>query len=261
MRARLEKQNSHITRFSQKKIDELEGQKNLILKQREFSKDIDWGAIRFDDHRIRIVIDGYLSEPFELPESRKSLEFLKMYIKRSRLVPIRARIFGNRVVSIENLDELKKIIEILSIQDEVNLYLNDFQSTSIDKILSKLKKVSNQHLVDLFRLKDRGPYINFLCEIQSHEYKIIPTSEVLAVNDKTSITEETFLFTTIHKKKVFIIWESTLINRATYVFGSNNNSYSADIQRLFDFIASSQSKKRKRLRYAIKTGEISGLKI
>jgi hypothetical protein len=74
-----------ITRLSNKKIEELVRQKQAILKQKEVSKIVSWDKVRFEDHSIRIVIDGYLSQPFNLPESRKSFEFIKPYIQRTRL--------------------------------------------------------------------------------------------------------------------------------------------------------------------------------
>lgn len=256
-RAKFDKYNPkvNITRFSKKKLDELERQKELILKQREVSKSIVWDKVKFDDHHIRIAIDGYLSQPFALPESRKSFEFIKPYIQRTKLTPIRVRTFGNRIIAIENLDELLRIIEILSVQEEINLYFNDFTSTSIDKIFSKLENVSNQHFLELFKLKEKGSYMSYLCQVQSANHKIIPTTEIHSYNEKINFTEETFLFTTRRKKSLYVIWESTSINRATYIFKTNQDFYQAYIQKLFDFVASTQPRKRRQLRYSMKLGK------
>jgi hypothetical protein len=153
------------------------------------------------------------------------------------------------------LDELLKVIEVLSVQEEINLYFNDFQSTSIDKIFSKLNNISNKHFLDIFKLREKGSYISYLCKIQSQDYKIVPTTEIHSYQDKINFTEETFLFTAPREKNLYIVWESTLINRATYIFKTEKNSYLSNIQKLFDFIASSQPRKRRQLRHSMKLGK------
>jgi len=251
-RARLEKQNPSITKFSKKKLADLEHQKTLILKQRQLLKKVEWTAVRFDDYMVRIVVNGLVSEPFSLQESRKSFEHLKSYIQRYQLMPLQVAIIGSTVVSITNLEELRKVIMVLSIQNEVNLYFEDSHSISVDTILTKLRGFTNKELSTLFKLQERGAYLKYLCDLQSMNYKIIPTTEMsLSNNRRPAAVEDTFLFTITNKKNIFIIWESTLINRATYVFRTSKFNYLMHVQNLFDFIASTQHKKRTRLRQSI----------
>jgi hypothetical protein len=201
------------------------------------------------------MISGQYSEPFHFTESRSSYEFLKTYFLKSELKPLSVSMLGNKISSINNLSELNSVLQILSIQNEINNYFNDFESTSIDKILSKLKSISNQHLFDFFKIKERSLYLGFLCEVQSNDYKIIPTTEILLSNDKIISLQETFLFTIKSLEQNYIVWESTHINKATYIFQTTDNTYIEDVQRLFDFIASGENSKRRKLRYSIKTKE------
>lgn len=197
--------SNSLTRFSQSKLKEFEKRKEFILRQRQVVEEIDWECVRFEDHFIRVSAHGYLSEPFSVPESRKSLEFLKNYIKRSSLTPLRISLFGNKIVSIENADELSKIIEILSLQNEINDYFEDTQSSAFEKIYTKLGKISNKYLVDLFKMREKGSYINYLCQVQNPNYKIVPTTENIGTGHGLTSWEETFLFTATKSKVPYVI--------------------------------------------------------
>ena len=245
----------YLRKFYQDEVAKLEKQKIALQNKKIYETTISWEKVIFENHQIRIIINNHFSEPFLLSDSRCSYAFLKSYILKSDLKPLSVSIFGNKIVSVKNLSELNSVIQILSIQDEINCYFNDFESTSIDKILSKLKNISNQHLFDFFKLKQRSSFLSFLCEQQSAEYRIIPTTEILLSNDKIVSEEDTFLFTIKNSINNYIVWESTLINKATYIFKTSDNSYSEDVQKLFDFIASGQNRKRRKLRFAIKTKE------
>lgn len=245
----------YLMKFYQDEITRLEQQKLSIQNQKVYETTISWEKVMFENYQIRIKINNHFSEPYPLQDSRSSFEFIKLFILKSDLNPLLISVLGDKIVSIINIEELNFVIQILSIQDEINCYFNDFESTSIDKILSKLRNVSNQHLFDFFKLKQRSSFLSFLCEQQSTEYRIIPTTEILFINEKLVSEEDTFLFTIKNSSNNYIVWESTLINKATYVFKTNENSYLADVQRIFDFIASGQNCKRRKLRYAIKTKE------
>lgn len=54
-----------------------------------------------------------------------------------------------------------------------------------------------------------------------------------------------------HQQNLHVIWESTAINRATYIFKTSVDTYYQDVQRIFDFIASEQKRKRSKLRKSI----------
>ncbi|TDB64361.1 hypothetical protein [Arundinibacter roseus] len=245
----------HLKKYYAEEIAKLEKQKTYLQSLEEVHTTIDWSNVKFENFQIRVIINGQYSEPFQLLESRSSYEFLKPYFLKSDLNPLSVSMLGNKISSISDLSELNCVLNILSIQDEINNYFNDFESTTIEKILLKLKNILNQHLFYFFKIKERSLYLNFLCEIQSNDFKIIPTTEILLSNDKVISHEETFLFTVKNPKYVYIIWESTLINRATYIFQTSDNSYTEDVQRLFDFIASGENSKRRKLRYSIKTTE------
>lgn len=247
--------SNHLRKYYVEEIEKLEKEKAYLQNLHEVQTTITWSNVRFENYQIRVIINGQYSEPFHLTESRSSYEFLKSYFLKSELKPLSVSMLGNKISSINNLSELNFVIQILSIQDQINNYFNDFESTSIDKILSKLKSISNQQIFDFFKIKERSLYLSFLCEFQSNDYKIIPTTEILLSNDKIISQEETFLFTIKSLKQIYIVWESTHINKATYLFQTTDNSYKEDVQRLFDFIASGENSKRRKLRYSMKTKE------
>lgn len=245
--------SSHLRKYYVDEIAKLEKQKAYLQNLNEVQITIAWSNVRFENYQIRIINNGQYSEPYLLSESRSSFEFLKTYFLKSDLKPISVSILGNKITSINNLSELNSVIQIISIQNEINNYFNDFESTSIDKIISKLKKISNQQMFDFLKIKERSLYLSFLCEIQSNDYKIIPTTEMLLSNEKIIAHEETFLFTIKRLNQNYIVWESTQINKATYIFQTTDITYKEDIQKLFDFIASGENSKRRKLRYSDKT--------
>lgn len=245
----------HLRKFYEEEISKLEKQKHFLQKQKRIKKKINWANVCFEDFHIRIFINNSFSEPYQFANSRKSLEFLKPYIIKRKLKPITVLMIGNKVDSIENLEELDNVINILSMQDEISNYLNDFTSSSFDKILLKIRNVTNKNLLDFFKIKDRSIYLNYLCTIQNDNYKIVPATEILSNNDFIITEEDTFLFTFTKKDTAFIIWESTSLNRATYIFNADKNNYQREIQIIFEFIISERNRKRSDLRLSINSNE------
>lgn len=239
----------HTANYIKKEIAKLKKEKEFLLNQKEYRVVVSWSKICFENNQIRLLINNRFTEPFQVSDSRSSYEFLKPYILRATLEPISVSVVGNKITTINNLEQLNTVLQILLIKDSINSYFDDFESTNIASVLSKLSKISNQYLTNFFKLKERNIYIHFLCNIHSDDYKIIPTTELILNNGKSISEEETFLFTVNSHNFIFIIWESTAINRATYVFKTYNERYIEDVQNLFDFIASRQNSKRRKLRY------------
>lgn len=214
----------HLRDFYQEEIAKLEKQRLFLLKQKKIIVEVNWEDVLFDDFFITFRINNSYTEPFSYAHSRKSLEFLKPYILKRKLHPVIVTLLGYKIISINNLEELDQIFEILSYQGEIKNYLNDFTSSSIEKVFSKIKHVSNSTLLNFYRLNEKGQYLGYLCTLQSEEYKIIPVTEIFSKDDSI-IQEDTFLFTIKVEDSIYIIWESTSLSRATYLFKTTELRY------------------------------------
>lgn len=243
----------HLRKFYDEEISKLEKQKEFLLKQKEITKEIEWNDIYFDNYFIYFKINKILSEPYQCLNSRKSLEFLKPYFLKRNFAPISITVIGNKIISIKNLDQIDSIINILTIQDIIRNSYNESSFSNVNEVFNHIQKVTNQNLLYYFNIKDKSKYLEYLCDIQDINYKIIPVTEILFNKDTIFLEEDTFLFTLSTESVIYIVWESTSLNRATYAFLTNEIEYSRDIRNIFGYIISERSRKRSDLKISINT--------
>src|SRR5690606_34711632 len=82
-------------------------------------------------------------------------------------------------------------------------------------------------------------------------YPIIPVMEYYTLFSTKKIIRDSFLFTTEYDSHFYIIWESTEERKATYVFKSKRENYDDERQRIFDYISTTQKRKRTRLKKGV----------
>lgn len=155
-------------------IAKLEEQKNIILSTEPTYIVVNFDAVRFENHQIRITMpDGKISQPFSLRESRQSFEFIKKFIERCSIEPLKVLSLGDQIIAIQNLQELHSVIKVLTVQDL--MYENN--RFSADNILEIMKTLDNNFIMRYFVMKEKSSYFEYLCNSQCLEYKIIPVIE------------------------------------------------------------------------------------
>lgn len=243
----------HLRKFYKEEISKLEKQKEGLLKQKKVTTVVEWKDVIFDDFYVRFFANKLMTKPYQCPSSRKSLEFLKPYILKRNLSPIKISVVGNQIVSIENLEQLDTIINILTIQDIIRKAISELSLNSVYEVFNRIKKISNKNIFDFFKIKDKSKFLEYLCDIQDNEYKIIPVTEIMLSNDSVTFEEDTFLFTFTRENIEYIVWESTSLNRATYIFRTNETEYDKNIQFIFEYIIAERNRKRSDLKSSINT--------
>lgn len=245
----------HLRKYLLEELKKLEGLRESLMHPKLFNLKVDWSNIYFENKQISIKSGNIFTEKYYFEFSRSSFEILKPFIIAHKLKPLKVKICNNKIVSISNLEEVLNVFRILTLKNESFLYVNDHKSASFRKIILQLKDIDNKHILEFYRIIEHSEYLQFLCTMQSKEYKIIPATELIISNQKIISEDDAFLFTINTRTKMFIIWESVLINKATYIFKTNASNYFQDLQFIYDFIVSDNNKKRFKLGVLIKEKE------
>jgi|GEM_PF-3165987 len=209
---------------------------------------VNWENVHFEDFAI-VIKDGInYSMPFAFSEARKSFKFLKKYILGLKREPLQVIMIGNKIISIENLEQLKDLVTILKVRNEFIEQFKKSVPVSIKSILKIIEPLSVHFLVEVAKANTEDfNFIDYLTEKQAPEYKPIPVFEIIPTG-QTFHSEDTFIFTIRIGSTYYLIWESTLPGRATYIFTATAESYEETVQQIYDYIASAQKAKRMKLR-------------
>jgi hypothetical protein len=176
-----------------------------------------------------------LSLKIPIPESRESFNFIKNAIA-SRREPLKIE-WNASTAQIADQINFDKVLAYLVCKENLSSFFTDEgcdYRKYYDSIPAKLSH--------LFFPESKTEYLNFLSEVHSPAYKIVPVQETL-----NNLIEDSFLFSVGRSGAVYIIWENTNISRATYVFRVAPEQYEERLQFVFDYIVSSIRAKRQRL--------------
>jgi hypothetical protein len=211
-------------------------------------RQVNWTDIIFEDYAIKVKYDLNFSRSFPISESRKSFKFLKKYLLTLNREPIKILLVGNEIREIENISQLKDIVTILKVRQEFIEQFEKEKTVNAKSVLELIRALPTSFLVEIAKASsDDTICIDYLTEIQDARFKPVPAFEVIS-NGNSIVTEDTFIFTISNKEHLFLVWESTLHGRATYIFAANPNQYELTIQSIYDYIASHQKAKRMKLR-------------
>lgn len=198
--------------------------------------EVGWDKVVFQDGRILLDIGREKKLACPLYQSRQTYNlFREAFIQR--VPPLQVRIHSKLGPEIVKTPEFDEVFEYLQIRDDIRLGIF---SRRMD--LAKFLVKSKVNFQDTFLTKDRGPYIQFLVEKQSPDYRFIPVFE------KALDREDAFLFT-LRGSKLFIVWENINENTATYVFPVGKESYEKVLQAIYDYASSETDYKRMRMHY------------
>jgi hypothetical protein len=209
---------------------------------------VKWQDVLFEDFLIKVKYGGNFSQGYPVSESRKSFRFLKNYIKSLRLPALSILLVGNEIRQIKNAESVREMATLLRIKEQL---IEDFQkgkSTTAVAMMEKIKSVSKQLLTQI-AIAGTGEVmcIEYLASQLAGGFKPIPAFEIIPSGNSLN-TEDTFIFVLERKSKLFLVWESTVHGRATYVFKTNNDCYLDVVQAIYDYIGSPRKAKRMSLR-------------
>lgn len=208
--------------------------------------DVAWENIYFDDYAVKIKTGQSYSHPYTVVESRRSFKYLLKYFLSLERELFRVLMHGNRVIKIENIQMLRDAVTILKVKHEFMEQFLAGKAANIKTILASLEPLSVTFLIEVAKaMADDASYFDLLTELQDHGYKPVPAYEIIPPGN---YSEDTFIFTTSRGQVLYLIWESTIPGRATYVFTADAESYEGVIQSIYDYIASYQKAKRMKLR-------------
>ena len=245
----------HLRNYLLEELKKFEILREHIANPQLNDIEVTWNNVFFENNYIIIKYGNIFTEKYFFESARSSFEVLKPYIIARKLIPLNVTVDNNKIILISNLEEVLSVFKILTLKKEIDLYVNEDKSTSFKKIISQIKNLENKQIIDFYRITKHSDYLDYLCQIQSKYYKIIPATELVISNQQIISEDDAFLFTINTKTKMFIIWESILINKATYIFETTTVNYFENLQSIFDFIVSDNNKKRFKLGVLIKEQE------
>lgn len=198
--------------------------------------EVGWDKVLFQNGKLLLDIGREKRLSCQHPESRETYNlFRDAFIQR--VPPIQVRLHSKNGPEIVETPEFKEVFQYLRIRDDIRLgsFAKRFD-------LARFLRTSKVNFQDTFLPKDRGPYIQFLVEKQSPNFRFIP------VYEQALDHEDAFLFTLVGSK-TYIVWENINENTATYVFPVNRTNYESIIQAIYDYASSDVDYKRMRMHY------------
>jgi len=209
---------------------------------------ISWDEVIFNDYNIMIRFGKSFSKPWPAPDSRKSFKYLKKYIQSLKLEPLQVVLVGNEIKEISNAELVRDVVTILRVRHEFIMHDEESMTVKASKVLEMIADTPTDLLGFIARsAADEAVWIDHLSSLQDKRFKPIPAFEIIASGNSVS-TEDTFIFTVSHGGRLYLVWESTLHGRATYIFSTDIERYEESIQLIYDYIASYQKAKRMRIR-------------
>lgn len=225
------KQPHHLIKFYTEEIDKLERLKSILENQKTESLNFSWDNVIFEDYKIRLTDSKIIYGPIQLPDSRKSFEYLKPYFNKLNLKPLICTIKGNEIIEILNLDEIHEIIQVFSFK---TLILN-FSAYQVSDFQKNIEKLKNKTTISISNLHNKSDYFKHLINLNDIDSKIIPLLE------NGNLREDSFIFTIKNNNMMYLVWESCLEKKATYIFSSMAVEYIQIAIKIVKFILSEQT--------------------
>ena len=215
---------------------------------------LDWDCVKFKSGYIVITPPKDRSVKFTpkaipLPDSSESFNYLKEYIKK-KLSPVCCEV---EAMNLDVFDKIRLNEAIQKFTTASKRVVIDAQGETVKKetpstesFQQALSKAS-QMTPEVFK-KYKSQYIDFLIELQSEEYKVIPCVERLAHANNDS-TEYAFMFSINCKSgDVLIVHENVNPDRSTLLFIVRKRKYDNTIRSIYDFLQSEVINKRSSIR-------------
>ncbi len=209
---------------------------NMVVDEVLETIEVGWDNVRFGNGKIILDIGKQKPINCEQRQSRETYNLFRVAFIQ-RVPPLQVRLHSKYPPEVVETPEFNEVFQYLKIRDDIRL--GSF-TRCID--LVNFIRTSKINFQDTFLPKDRGPYIQYLVEKQSPDYRYVPVFE------KAIDQEDAFLFT-LKGNRIYIVWENTNDNTATYVFPVTENTYEKKIQSIYDYASSDIEYKRMRMHY------------
>ncbi|WP_040282849.1 hypothetical protein [Psychroserpens damuponensis] len=230
-KTKLKGQPGHLKKYFKEEILKLTKLKESLENQKTQIINFSWNNIIFDDFKIHLTKSNIFYGPIQLKDSRKSFVHLKPYFNKLNLKPITCTVKGNEIIKFENLEEIYEIIQVFNFKT----LISDFSNYLASDVEKNINKLNNKTIITLTNLANRSVYLKHLITKNHINFKIIPLLE----NGHNN--EDSFIFTLKNNNNVYLVWESCINKKATYVFSTTTNKYLESLIEIVKFILSEQT--------------------
>ena len=219
---------------------------------------LDWNCVTFYDGFFIISAPANGSLYFEqlhvnCPISRRSFNYITKYIK-DRLDVVYCTIFARKLIVNDNirLDNAIQTFAKKARQKRIkNEGANRQSSIKVKEVIpfrQALSRAKQMNPEDYRKYKSK--FIDFLVELQHHDYNIIPCNERLAhTSNVFDDFEDAFMFTSFSwKNNVLIVYENVNPDRSTLLFIVPKDQYMKAAQAIYDYLQSAENNKRSSIR-------------
>ncbi|BDD00725.1 hypothetical protein [Persicobacter psychrovividus] len=194
-----------------------------------------WKNIEFRPQYIKLINEEKILTHHH-PQSRIEYNLIKGILERESTDPIKVSIQNNKIISVENLDFFTNYIKVCPSQS-TDLFID-----VLDNIAGSNSQFSMNNID-----KEILPCIDILIKKQSLDYPILFVNERGNVVGGNTFTPG-FLFTIKEgDDQITVIWESSKINKATYLFTTSTSDYEETVSTLGGFIEEQEELKRSTL--------------
>lgn len=216
---------------------------------------LDWNCVMFKRGHAIVYSRSDMPVKFkptniQIPNSLESFNYLRNYLNE-RLEPVRCSIINQKLTIVDNIN-FSKAIQQFAAAARQGLIRTDGRSRknigaplsmSFSQAISKAKSMTPEEFK-----KYKSKYIDYLVELQSEDYKVIPCVERLA-HTNSDITEYAFMFSIKRKcGDVLIVYENVNPDRSTLLFMIKEESYDKSIRAIYEFLQSPEINKRSGIR-------------
>lgn len=216
---------------------------------------LDWNCVFFKRGSVVIYSRSDMNIKFKptqvvVPKSIEAFNYLKKYLNE-RLPPIRCSILGQNLKVVDMIDFSKAILQFdTAARQGVIKVSRSKTSNTISPLPISFKQAllkAQQITPEEFK-KYKSEYIDFLVNMQSKEYKIIPCLERLT-HTTGDMSEYAFMFSLdCGNGNIMIVHENVNPDRSTLIFEVKKESFNKSIRSIYDFLQGAEINKRSNLR-------------
>ena len=216
---------------------------------------LDWNCVMFKRGHAIVYSRSDMAVKFkptdiQIPNSLESFNYLRNYLNE-RLEPVRCSVVNQKLTIVDNIN-FSKAIQQFAAAARQGLIRTDGRRRktigapspmSFNQAVSKAKSMTPEEFK-----KYKSKYIDYLVDLQSEEYKVIPCVERLS-HANSDVTEYAFMFSIkCRSSNIMIVHENVNPDRSTLLFWVKEKAYESAIREIYDFLQSAEINKRSSLR-------------
>lgn len=216
---------------------------------------LDWNCVMFKRGHAIVYSRSDMAVKFkptdiQIPNSLESFNYLRNYLNE-RLEPVRCSVVNQKLTIVDNIN-FSKAIQQFAAAARQGLIRTDGRGRktigapspmSFNQAVSKAKSMTPEEFK-----KYKSKYIDYLVDLQSEEYKVIPCVERLS-HANSDVTEYAFMFSIkCRSSNIMIVHENVNPDRSTLLFWVKERAYESAIREIYDFLQSAEINKRSSLR-------------